>query len=63
MRYSHVFAFDTEDADKMLVDDASGSIKTALNLINKDINNALVEALGSNPLDLEALESANKVLL
>ena len=47
----------------MIVDDAAGSIKTALNLINKDINQALAANFGSDPLDLEALERANSVLL
>jgi len=64
LRYQHVFAFDNEEADKMIVDDAvTGSIKTALNLINKDINLALTDNLGNDPLDVEALERANHVLL
>lgn len=37
MRYQHVFAFDTEEADKMLLD-ADGSMRTALGVINKEIN-------------------------
>jgi hypothetical protein len=29
-----VFAFDPEEADRMLVDDAAGSIQTATDIIN-----------------------------
>ena len=37
LRAQHVFAFDNEEIDRMLYDDASGSIKTAIGVINKDI--------------------------
>lgn len=62
LRYQHVFAFDQEEADKMMADDAAGSIKTALNLINKDVNEALAASLGTDPLDFDTLERANQVL-
>ena len=52
LRYQHVFAFDTEEADRMLVDDANGSIKTSISLINNEVNQVLSVILGSDPLDL-----------
>lgn len=47
-----MFAFDTEEIDRMLFDDASGNVKTAIGIINKDITQLLCGELGSSPLDL-----------
>jgi hypothetical protein len=63
LRHQHVFAFDAEEGDKMLFDDASGSIKTALGIINKEVNQTLVAELGNEPLDLQRLDKANEILI
>ena len=47
----------------MLVDDAAGSIKTATDLINKEVNHVLGLHLANEALTAKTLETADNVLL